>query len=577
MTGRRLGGRGREPGAWSTGWCRPPSSTPPSRPWSPICWPSRPPLALTVDALRALGRAVSAPEVAWSDPDLLRWSSASSAAANVRPCGSASEPVGGASGRRSASPGLPGVTTVVRQRSACAGALRCALARARQERSGGAARIPPQRLSGCGGPTMTGRGRRPGRRLPGRGLGPGGHGPARQAGPGRPAPLGRRRGRDRGARLPRPAGRPPRELATVRGRLRAVRPAGPHRPAAPGAGGWRPHRDGPRRWPVPAIDDLAALARWLGVTPDHLAWFADRRSMERTATDERLRHHRRRWARKADGSPRLLEAPKRELKDLQRQVLHHILDRVPAHDAAHGFRPGRSSQPPGCTWDGRWCCGSTWSRSSPRSAPGGCTACSAWPATRSRSPTRWPLLTTVTPGPSCARRPAGGVGGRSSAAAGCSTTSRRTPGPGGAHLAGAGQPGRLRPRPPAGVAGRPLHPLRHACRAVRRSTAGRPSTSTAGRRSPPARASASTPASRRAAAAQRQAVLGLVVNAWPSAPPRPTGSACCWRGPPRPGGRRPGGPRRLPGYLLGRISWVAAANPDRGARLRSAFDAVDWS
>ena len=31
-------------------------------------------LALTVDALRALGRAVSAPEVAWSDPDLLRWS-----------------------------------------------------------------------------------------------------------------------------------------------------------------------------------------------------------------------------------------------------------------------------------------------------------------------------------------------------------------------------------------------------------------------------------------------------------------------------------------------------------------------
>ena len=31
-------------------------------------------LALTVDALRALGRAVSAPETAWADPDLLRWS-----------------------------------------------------------------------------------------------------------------------------------------------------------------------------------------------------------------------------------------------------------------------------------------------------------------------------------------------------------------------------------------------------------------------------------------------------------------------------------------------------------------------
>ena len=32
------------------------------------------PLAMTVDALRALGRATSAAETAWADPDLLRWS-----------------------------------------------------------------------------------------------------------------------------------------------------------------------------------------------------------------------------------------------------------------------------------------------------------------------------------------------------------------------------------------------------------------------------------------------------------------------------------------------------------------------
>jgi enoyl-CoA hydratase/carnithine racemase len=31
-------------------------------------------LAMTVDGLRALGRALSAPETAWADPDLLRWS-----------------------------------------------------------------------------------------------------------------------------------------------------------------------------------------------------------------------------------------------------------------------------------------------------------------------------------------------------------------------------------------------------------------------------------------------------------------------------------------------------------------------
>jgi hypothetical protein len=103
-----------------------------------------------------------------------------------------------------------------------------------------------------------------------------------------------------------------------------------------------PTEMGPRRWPVPVIDDLARLATWLGVRPAHLDWFADVRSLERGAGDDRLRHHHRRWIAKPDGSARLLEAPKRELKDLQRQVLHHILDRIPPHAAAHGFHPGRS-------------------------------------------------------------------------------------------------------------------------------------------------------------------------------------------------------------------------------------------
>lgn len=104
-----------------------------------------------------------------------------------------------------------------------------------------------------------------------------------------------------------------------------------------------PTRMGPRRWPVPPIDDLAALAAWLGVRPGHLDWFADRRSLERSVTDERLRHHHRRWITTRAGGVRLLEAPKRELKDLQRQVLYHILDRIPPHPAAHGFRRGRSA------------------------------------------------------------------------------------------------------------------------------------------------------------------------------------------------------------------------------------------
>ena len=105
-----------------------------------------------------------------------------------------------------------------------------------------------------------------------------------------------------------------------------------------------PTEVGVTRWPVPPIPDLTVLAAWLGVSAGRLAWFADCRSMERTTSDERLRHYRRQWVRKTDGSIRLLEAPKRELKDLQRQVLHGILDRIPPHDAAHGFRPGRSAR-----------------------------------------------------------------------------------------------------------------------------------------------------------------------------------------------------------------------------------------
>ncbi|HKE75122.1 MAG TPA: reverse transcriptase family protein [Acidimicrobiales bacterium] len=178
------------------------------------------------------------------------------------------------------------------------------------------------------------------------------------AGPWEPGAMGRRAKRALGDRRrwptdlaaivvraypDRPADRP-RELAAF---VAACEPfaraaADPDRPLRVHVWLAAPTAMGARRWPVPAIDDLAALAAWLGVAPRHLDWFADRRSLERTAADEQLRHYHRRWVRKRDGSGRLLEAPKRELKDLQRQVLHGILDRIPAHEAAHGFRPGRS-------------------------------------------------------------------------------------------------------------------------------------------------------------------------------------------------------------------------------------------
>ncbi len=98
----------------------------------------------------------------------------------------------------------------------------------------------------------------------------------------------------------------------------------------------------PASWPVPALTTPAELERLLELEPNQLDWFADWQRRERTAVVEPLRHYRYRWVTKRSGSLRLLEAPKPRLKQLQRRVLESILAHIPPHDAAHGFRPGRS-------------------------------------------------------------------------------------------------------------------------------------------------------------------------------------------------------------------------------------------
>jgi hypothetical protein len=73
-----------------------------------------------------------------------------------------------------------------------------------------------------------------------------------------------------------------------------------------------------------------------------LDWLADCKGLERTARAEPLRNYVYRWIKKRSGARRLIEAPKPRLKALQRKVLRGILDHIPPHEAAHGFRPGRS-------------------------------------------------------------------------------------------------------------------------------------------------------------------------------------------------------------------------------------------
>jgi hypothetical protein len=90
----------------------------------------------------------------------------------------------------------------------------------------------------------------------------------------------------------------------------------------------------PRTWEIPAITSLDELANALRLHPDDLGWLISR---------SRTEHYRHRWqAKPKSGGFRLIESPKVLLKFAQRQVLRKILQAIPPHEAAKGFRPGLS-------------------------------------------------------------------------------------------------------------------------------------------------------------------------------------------------------------------------------------------
>jgi RNA-directed DNA polymerase len=95
-------------------------------------------------------------------------------------------------------------------------------------------------------------------------------------------------------------------------------------------------------WDIPAIDSPGDLAKWLGLDPGELRWFADLKALGYRNSREQLRHYHYRILAKRFGSVRLIEAPKPRLKDLQRQILLWILEKIPPHPAVHGFVKERS-------------------------------------------------------------------------------------------------------------------------------------------------------------------------------------------------------------------------------------------
>jgi RNA-directed DNA polymerase len=90
---------------------------------------------------------------------------------------------------------------------------------------------------------------------------------------------------------------------------------------------------------LPPLPHSAAVAEWLGITLDDLDWFThDRRHL----LPLQSQHYGFTLQPKRRGGGRLIESPRTRLKALQSRVLHDLLDRVPVHEACHGFVAGRS-------------------------------------------------------------------------------------------------------------------------------------------------------------------------------------------------------------------------------------------
>ncbi len=90
------------------------------------------------------------------------------------------------------------------------------------------------------------------------------------------------------------------------------------------------------RYGLPRWDDEADLAEFLGLTRERLAYFACHRR------EDSVNHYVSFRVPKRNGGTRVIMAPKRELRQLQRRLLRELVDRFPVSEYAHGFRRGRS-------------------------------------------------------------------------------------------------------------------------------------------------------------------------------------------------------------------------------------------
>ncbi len=92
-----------------------------------------------------------------------------------------------------------------------------------------------------------------------------------------------------------------------------------------------------QRLQLPLLAAPADVAKALNITIPRLRWLAFH---SETAT---ITHYVRFQVPKKSGGMRELAAPHRDLAAAQQWILMHVLEKLPVHDAAHGFVPGRGT------------------------------------------------------------------------------------------------------------------------------------------------------------------------------------------------------------------------------------------
>ncbi|MCA9664925.1 MAG: RNA-directed DNA polymerase [Myxococcales bacterium] len=99
----------------------------------------------------------------------------------------------------------------------------------------------------------------------------------------------------------------------------------------------RKKRVGPKKLKLPKIADKAALFELLGIADEKHYKRLIRPGAQSGAPYVEF------TVPKRSGGERIISAPRAELKRVQRTILDKILAKIPVHDAAHGFVPGRST------------------------------------------------------------------------------------------------------------------------------------------------------------------------------------------------------------------------------------------